>query len=121
VVTVAVAAGTVVVPMVSVFVVRRLSRFIVAAVITVSLMLIMPAVVMPFMITVVVAFMIIVIVGFRHVLLGLFVESHLAAGCTEVIGCSFVFALPTRRVVGVHIHLADRVDRCSHSHLLQVM
>jgi hypothetical protein len=32
-----------------------------------------------------------------------------------------VFALPTRRVVGIHVHLADRVYRCSHVRLLQVI
>jgi hypothetical protein len=114
----AVTARAVVVPVVCVVVVRRLSRFIVAAVITVTFIIIMPTVVMPFVITVVMTFM---IVGFRHVLLGLFIEGNLAARGAEVIGRAFVFALPTRRVVGVHIHLADRVDRCSHAHILQVM
>jgi hypothetical protein len=30
-----------------------------------------------------------------------------------------VFALPTGRVVGVHIHLANWVNRCRHSRLLR--
>jgi hypothetical protein len=111
-VAVAVATRTVVVPMVIMVVVRRLSRLVVA------LMPIVAGVVVAFVIAVVVALM---FVDFRHVFLRLFIESHLASGCAEIICRSFVFALPTRRVVGIHVHLADRVYRCSHVRLLQVI
>jgi hypothetical protein len=108
VVAVAVTARTVIVLMVIVVVVGRLGGFIMATVV-VALVFIMA-----FMIPVVVPLMIVMVVGFRHVLLRLFIEGHLAAGSAEVIVGAFVFALPTRRVVGIHIHLADRVYRCRH-------
>jgi hypothetical protein len=71
------------------------------------------------MVMALVLIMVAVVMGFGHVLLRLFVESHFAAGSAEVVGRAIVFALPTGRVVGVHIHLANWVNRCRHSRLLR--
>ncbi len=120
-VAVAVAARTVVVPMVIMVimvimvVVRRLSRLVVA------LMPIVAGVVVALMFIVFAVVVSLMVVGFRHAFLWLFIVSHPAFCCGDIICRSFLFALPTRRVVCIHVHLADRVYRCSHVRLLQVI
>jgi len=101
-----VTAGSVVVVPVIVMVVVGVMAFLSAVVVT-----LMVSMVMAFMIFVVFVFA----VGFRHILLRLFIERHFAARRAEVVDPVIVFTLTARRVVGIHIHLANWVNRCSHS------
>ena len=101
-----VTAGSVVVVPVIVMVVVGVMAFLSAVVVT-----LMVSMVMAFMIFVVFVFA----VGFRHILLPLFIERHFAARRAEVVDLVIVFTLTARRVVGIHIHLANWVNRCSHS------
>jgi len=94
---------------------------VVIIIVVVGVMAFLSAVVVTLMVSMVMAFMIFVVValvfvvGFRQILLWLFIEGHFAARRAKVVGRAIVFTLTARRVVGIHIHLADRVDRCSHS------
>jgi len=92
-----------------------------AIMVVVGVMTFLNAVVVTLMVSMVMAFMIFVVVvlvfvvGFRHILLRLFIERHFAARRAEVVDLVIVFTLTARRVVGIHIHLANWVNRCSHS------
>ena len=94
---------------------------VVVPVIVIAIMAFLSTVVVTLMVSMVMAFMIFVVVAlvfalrFRQILLRLFIEGHFAARRAKVVGRAVVFTLTARRVVGIHIHLADWVDRCSHS------
>ena len=104
------AGSVVVVPMIvmAIMIVVGVMAFLSAVIVT-----LMVSMVMAFMIFVVVA--LVFVVGFRQILLRLFIEGHFAARRAEVVGPVIVFTLTARRVVCIHIHLANWVNRCSHS------
>tara|TARA_B100000678_G_C18151957_1_gene479315 strand:+ start:72 stop:407 length:336 start_codon:yes stop_codon:yes gene_type:complete len=89
--------------------------------VVVGVMAFLSSVVVTLMVSMVMAFMIFVVVAlvfalrFRQILLRLFIEGHFAARRAEIVGPVIVFTLTARRVVCIHIHLADWVNRCSHS------
>jgi hypothetical protein len=113
------AGSVVVVPMIvmAIMIVVGVMAFLSAVVVTLMVSMVMAIMivvgVMAFLSAVVVV--LVFAVGFRHILLRLFIEGHFAARRAEVVGPVIVFTLTARRVVGIHIHLADWVNRCSHS------
>ena len=106
------AGSVVVVPMIvmAIMVVVGVMAFLSAVIVT-----LMVSMVMAFMIFVVVVVVLVFVVGFRHILLRLFIEGHFAARRAEVVGSLIVFTLTAGRAICIHIHLADWVNRCSHS------